>query len=237
MNNLPIQTYESVVQQRDALEKRLADVVAESNAIKDAAKSLLSEASIVYSKYNETQQPDKDLVDMQTLHELQVAMSENPATEAFTRERMARGVDALQIPESFKTISDNIRTQDNRATSHPLFAVMQKREIVTSEDHDYTRIVWVDCYSGDYDEADETKARRLEILYQNGRSVDGWDRYAVLEINVFVTACFTEKGCQDYIDCEGHNLNKPFIYVFSAYRNAEFIAVREWLAKGINDAQ
>ena len=94
MNNLPIQTYESVVQQRDALEKKLADVVAERNAIKDAAKSLLSEASIVYSKYNETQQPDKDLVDMQTLHELQVAMSKTPSTEAFTRELMAKGVES-----------------------------------------------------------------------------------------------------------------------------------------------
>ena len=95
MNNLPIETYESVVQQRDALEKKLADMAAESNAIKDAAKSLLSEASVVYSKYNETQQPDKDLVDMQTLHELQVAMNETPATDAFTRELMAKGVDAL----------------------------------------------------------------------------------------------------------------------------------------------
>lgn len=51
MNNLPIQTYESVVQPRDELENKLADLVAESNAIKDAAKSLLSEASIGYSKY------------------------------------------------------------------------------------------------------------------------------------------------------------------------------------------
>lgn len=95
MNDLPIQTCESVVQQRDALEKKLADMVAESNAIKDAAKSLLSEASIVYSKYNETQQPDKDLVDMQTLHELQVAMNETTATDAFTREMMSRGVEAF----------------------------------------------------------------------------------------------------------------------------------------------
>lgn len=97
MNNLPIQTDESVVQQRDELEKKLADVVAESNAIKDAAKSLLSEASIVYSKYNETQQPDKDLFDMQTLHELQVAMSETQATDSFLAEVQAQGVDKLAI--------------------------------------------------------------------------------------------------------------------------------------------
>lgn len=95
MNNLPIQTYESVVQQRDALEKKLADMVAESNAIKDAAQSLLSEASIVYSKYNETQQPDKDLVDMQTLHGLQAAMRETPATDAFINSLMGKSVDAL----------------------------------------------------------------------------------------------------------------------------------------------
>lgn len=94
MKNKQPDKYESVVQQRDALEKKLADMAAESNAIKDAAKSLLSEASIIYSKYNETQQPDKDLVDMQTLHELQVAMSETPATDAFTRELMANGVES-----------------------------------------------------------------------------------------------------------------------------------------------
>lgn len=235
MNNLPIQTYESVVQQRDALEKKLADVVAESNAIKDAAKSLLSEASIVYSKYNEMQQPDKDLVDMQTLHELQVAMSETPATDAFLHELMAKGVDALQIPESFKTISDNIRTQDNRATSHPLFAVMQKREIVVDGDYDHDRFVWVD---EEGQEATDHQKRRLDLFIKNFREPpEKWHHLAVKEINEFVTACFTEQGCKDYLDANGHNLRHPFIYAFSAYRNAEFIAVREWLAKGINDAQ
>lgn len=235
MNNLPIETYESVVQQRDELEKKLADVVVESNAIKDAAKSLLSEASIVYSKYNETQQPDKDLVDMQTLHELQVAMSETPATDAFTREMMAKGVDALQIPESFKTISENIRTQDNRATSHPLFAVMQKREIVVDGDYDHDRFVWVD---EEGHEATDHQKRRLDLFIKNFREPpEKWRHLAVKEINEFVTACFTEQGCKDYLNANGHNLRHPFIYVFSAHRNAEFIAIREWLAKGINDAQ
>nr|WP_248005650.1 ead/Ea22-like family protein [Hafnia alvei] len=235
MKNLPIETYESVVQQRDAPEKELADVVAESNAIKDAAKSLLSEASIIYSKYNETQQPDKDLVDMQTLHELQVAMSETPATDAFINSLMGKSVDALQIPESFKTISENIRTQDNRATSHPLFAVMQKREIVVDGEYDHDRFVWVD---EEGQEASDHQKRRLDLFIKNFREPpEKWRHLAVKEINEFVTACFTEQGCKDYLDANGHNLRYPFIYVFSAHRNAEFIAIREWLAKGINDAQ
>lgn len=234
MNNL-IETYESVVRQRDALEKKLADMAAESNAIKDAAKSLLSEASIVYSKYNETQQPDKDLVDMQTLHELQVAMSETPATDAFINSLMGKSVDALQIPESFKTIGENIRTQANRATSHPLFAVMQKREIVVDGDYDHDRFVWVDEKGH---EATDHQKRRLDLFIKNFREPpEKWRHLAVKEINEFVTACFTEQGCKDYLDANGHNLRYPFIYVFSAYRNAEFIAIREWLAKGINDAQ
>ena len=31
---------------------------------------LVCEASLVYSKYNDTQMPDRDLVDMQTLQEM-----------------------------------------------------------------------------------------------------------------------------------------------------------------------
>ncbi|KKI41951.1 hypothetical protein XK86_18915 [Hafnia alvei] len=217
------------------MEKKLADVVTESNAIKDAAKSLLSEASIVYSKYNETQQPDKDLVDMQTLHELQIAMSETPATDAFINSLMGKSVDALQIPESFKTISENIRTQDNRVTSHPLFAVMQKREIVVDGDYDHDRFVWVD---EEGQEATDHQKRRLDLFIKNFREPPKkWRHLAVKEINEFVTACFTEQGCKDYLDSNGHNLRYPFIYVFSAHRNSEFIAVREWLAKGISDAQ
>nr|WP_279077295.1 hypothetical protein [Hafnia alvei] len=36
MNNLPIQTYESVVQQRDELEKKLADMAAENTKMRNA---------------------------------------------------------------------------------------------------------------------------------------------------------------------------------------------------------
>lgn len=218
MNDLPIQTYESVVQQRDALEKKLADVAAENATL----NKFIKDDCWVWDDKNETY---LDAID---------CIPETKATDAFTRELMAKGVEALQIPESFKTISENIRTQDNRATSHPLFAVMQKREIVVDGDYDHDRIVW---WHSDGYEASETKRRRLELLHDDSRDTGEWRRLAVKEINEFVTACFTEQGCKDYLNANGHNLRHPFIYVFSAYRNAEFIAVREWLAKGINDAQ
>ena len=78
---------------------------------------------------------------------------------------------------------------------------MTKREIVASEDHDCDRICWVENQSGDYIEATETQYRRLEAIYQAKYEVrDGWDRYAMKEIDVFVTGCFTEQGCKDYIN-------------------------------------
>lgn len=127
-------------------------------------------------------------------------------------------------------IGELIRTQDNRITDQPFFAVMTKREIVASEDHDCDRICWVENQSGDYIEATETQYRRLEAIYQAKYEVrDGWDRYAMKEIDVFVTGCFTEQGCKDYINKNGHNLNKPFIYAFGSYRNDEYQTVRKFI--------
>lgn len=77
MNNLPIQTYESVVQQRDELEKKLADVVAENAAL----NKFIKDDCWVWDDKNETY---FDAID---------CIPETPATDAFTRELMAKGVD------------------------------------------------------------------------------------------------------------------------------------------------
>ncbi|MGO4743049.1 hypothetical protein ACGS9J_06420 [Serratia quinivorans] len=127
-------------------------------------------------------------------------------------------------------IGELIRTQNNRITDQPFFAVMTKREIIGSEDHDCDRICWIENQSGDYVEATETQYRRLEAIYQAKYEVrDGWYRHAMKEIDVFVTGCFTEQGCKDYINKNGHNLNKPFIYAFGSYRNDEYQTVRKFI--------
>lgn len=154
------------------------------------------------------------------------------------RDAQQKRADALAVENAalkrerseLSAIGELIRTQDNRITDQPFFAVMTKREIVASEDHDCDRICWVENQSGDYVEATETQHRRLEAIYQAKYEVrDGWDRYAMKEIDVFVTGCFTEQGCKDYINKNGHNLNKPFIYAFGSYRNDEYQTVRKFI--------
>ncbi|MBN5183639.1 hypothetical protein JY469_23735 [Serratia marcescens] len=154
------------------------------------------------------------------------------------RDAQQKRADALAVENAalkrerseLSAIGELIRTQDNRITDQPFFAVMTKREIVASEDHDCDRICWVENQSGNYVEATETQHRRLEAIYQAKYEVrDGWGRYAMKEIDVFVTGCFTEQGCKDYINKNGHNLNKPFIYAFGSYRNDEYQTVRKFI--------
>lgn len=132
----------------------------------------------------------------------------------------------VKLPPELYTIGDLIRTQDNRITDQPMFVVFQKREIIGSDEHSPSRICWV--WGGE--EVSELRAKRLEALYQDGRDTRGYDRYAMQEVDEFVTACFTEHGCKDYLRQNGHNLRLPYIYACGSFRNNEYQLVRNWLA-------
>ncbi|ELX8334984.1 hypothetical protein SK452_004377 [Klebsiella pneumoniae] len=132
----------------------------------------------------------------------------------------------VKLPAEIYTIGELIRTQDNRITDQPMFVVFQKREIIGSDEHSPSRICWV----WDGEEVSELRAKRLEALYQDGRDTRGYDRYAMQEVDEFVTACFTEHGCKDYLRQNGHNLRLPYIYACGSFRNNEYQLVRNWLA-------
>lgn len=120
-----------------------------------------------------------------------------------------------------------INSQDNRHTDQPMFAVMEKRGMVTLDTHDHDRIEWYDPVN--VSTADDRTASRLEALHRGGRDVKDWERYAIKDVDVFVTACFTEQGCKDFLAIDGHNHREPFIYAFGSFRNSEYQAMRNWL--------
>lgn len=132
----------------------------------------------------------------------------------------------VKLPPELYTIGELIRTQDNRITDQPMFVVFQKREIIGSDEHSPSRICWV----WDGEEVSELRAKRLEALYQDGRDTRGYDRYAMQEVDEFVTACFTEHACKDFLRQNGHNLRQPYIYACGSFRNNEYQLVRNWLA-------
>lgn len=139
---------------------------------------------------------------------------------------------STQTIDALERIAENLRTQDNRATATPIFAVQQRRRIY-GMDPDYAEEhVWIDGCN-DHAEADEEMARALDRMHERGQKIDGcWTRTAYIDTWEFVTACFTEQGCKDYLAINGHNLTDPRIYAYGGYRNHEWAAVRDALLEG-----
>lgn len=136
----------------------------------------------------------------------------------------------VTIPPELLEIAENLATQDNRITDQPLFIVQQKRTYVTEENYNDSRYEWRETESGDHCKADPLRAKRLEAIYQRTyEKPKGWERYCVFDVWEFVTACFTEQGCKDYIAINGHNLREPRIYADGSFRNHEYQAVRNFL--------
>lgn len=125
---------------------------------------------------------------------------------------------------SLKAIGQRIASEDNRATAHPIFVVMQKREIPGVDP----------CFSFDYhvwtqdgEQVEEEVEKLLDqIASLNGEIPAKYEKVWCRELDEWVQPFFTEKGAESYIASNHHNLRKPFIYVHSAYRNPEWQEVR-----------
>lgn len=136
---------------------------------------------------------------------------------------------APAVPAELREIARLLATQDNRITDQPLFIVQQKRSYVTEEGYNDCRYEWRETESGEYIEATPLRAARLELLHKDFRETPGWKRFALMDVWEFVTACFTEQGCKDYLRINGHNLKETRIYADGSFRNHEYQAVRNWL--------
>lgn len=128
-------------------------------------------------------------------------------------------------------IGEAIRTQDNRITDAPMF-VVQERIRDYGYDSEYTDdSVWLDTLN-DHTEPDDVAAiADLDYLDVEGIDTDGWVKVYYRDRWEFVTACFTERGCEDFIRANGHNLTDPRIYAAGSYRNEEFRLVRDYLRR------
>ena len=131
--------------------------------------------------------------------------------------------------DKLKEIGRLIRTQDNRITDAPIFIVQQKRRIWGMDSEYSDDYIWMENDSGDHAEADTEKAEELEALDDACEYTPGWEKYYYQDSWEFVTACFTESGCQDFINRNGHNLHSPRIYAEGSYRNEEWRTIRDYL--------
>ncbi|MGE0973191.1 hypothetical protein ACQFN5_28675 (plasmid) [Klebsiella sp. WOUb02] len=133
------------------------------------------------------------------------------------------------FPPLFFDISHRLRIQSSQKVSDPLYCVYEQLEIIVDADYEYDRITWID---DQHREAKESQAFQLSQNYKAGKlDNDKWHRVALKEIDVFVTCCFTEHGCKDFIALNRQKLRKPFIQAKSGLYNVEYQTVRNWLYK------
>jgi len=131
--------------------------------------------------------------------------------------------------DKLKEIGRLIRTQDNRITDAPIFIVQQIKRTWGLDSEYSDDYIWMGNDSGDHEEADSAKAEELEALDDACEYTPGWEKYYYQDSWEFVTACFTESGCQDFINRNGHNLHSPRIYAEGSYRNEEWRTIRDFL--------
>jgi len=170
------------------------------------------------------------------LHAASHAASVRHAAERDTALRTAAGgtQERQECDSWLSELRERLRTQDNRITAHPVFVVQQRKRIFGFDPAyvmENDEIAWIDdCndYTAYYQGNPEwEKAERG--WRDDGDEPDGWTRTGWQDGWEFVTACFTEQGCKDYIEVDGHNLTEPRIYVESAHRNKEWQKLREHL--------
>jgi hypothetical protein len=136
--------------------------------------------------------------------------------------------------DKLKTIAERLRTQDNRGTAEPAFCVQVLERIgpIIPEYsgarmyHDHR-----DCETY-YQDRNPEEWQRLKALDDAGELPDHISAAGYVEKWVTAQTCFTEEGCKEYLEQDGHNLRHYFgvrIYAESFRRNSEMIAIREAL--------
>ena len=120
------------------------------------------------------------------------------------------------------SISERLKTQDNRITQNPMFCVqIKRRDVGYDSSYSDTR-----CW---HDSANEQTIYDDDPDFKEPEG-DEWDEFGYIDRWETVMVAFTEVGCQEYINLNGHNHSGELrIYVESFNRCPEMIAIREAL--------
>lgn len=138
----------------------------------------------------------------------------------------------MKTNDSLATIADRLRTQDNRYTENPMFCVQILKRDSGFDASWYENQCWFSPHLSEWIYDDDKD-------FKEPKTKDGWNGpFGYQDRWETVMAAFTEEGCKQYIERNGHNdRRRAFrgqvrIYVESFNRCAEMIAIREALMAG-----
>lgn len=129
---------------------------------------------------------------------------------------------------TLSAIGERLKTQDNCGTQHPMFCVQVKIRDVGYDSAYFDDHCWHDAANEEYLFDDDPG-------FKGKPEGEEWDEFGYKDRWETVMVAFTRKGCEDYIERNGHNEKHRAhngeirIYAESFYRCPEMIAIREFL--------
>lgn len=132
-----------------------------------------------------------------------------------------------------KDIGEKLKTQNGRITSHPVFEVRVKKQLISAEGYS-DDVVFV---NNDGDEVDSKYVKENDD--GNFMYTDPDDEEHVVEVSEWhvqyvdevVMTFLTEAAADRYVRENRHNMLDPFTYVTSAYRNHEIVGLQDILKR------
>lgn len=140
----------------------------------------------------------------------------------------------MSTPDFLQELAHQMRSQDNRCTSYPVYTVQEKM-LITGIDTDYTeRTGW---FHAEGQQAEGEEAAMLEAGYQEtGNEPEDWYRTGYLHRWEQVAAFFTLSAAENYIQANTHRHKGELrTYVESGYRNPEWKELRRLLSGPIQE--
>lgn len=137
-------------------------------------------------------------------------------------------VELETMPPALVTISSRVLTQDSRCTEHPMFCVQIKVRDVGFDTAYSENKCW-------HDGANEETVYDDDKNFAGEPEGDEWDEFGYHDHWETVMVAFTEGGCKEYLELNGHNDKRRAhngevrIYVESFNRCPEMIAIRQAL--------
>ena len=142
--------------------------------------------------------------------------------------------------EDILKLEKELQTQDNLATQDPLYVVYDW-ERFWSNDTEWDSFMWVCEDGGEWTEEElvkELNSLGEDFPYEEGGyfndafeslvKAKGYTKRYFKEVRRFISAFFTRKSAQDFIDTNHYHWNKPHIYVNSLWRNYEMQDIRNY---------
>ena len=146
---------------------------------------------------------------------------------------------------NLEEIGEEIRTQDNMATDHPIFILYDQirhptedgyedEYIYVDRDNDCNEIedtkeALVDYFKDDEWLTNEIKQLSKEDLFEECQKHYCIERFAVQIIREFRQAFFTKKSAELYLEQNRHHFKNPLIWCDTLWRNEEMKTIRQAL--------